>query len=72
MGSYDLAIFGGNLLSASGDIKYSICHVTSQNYVIEGSSNFMSGSSSWYVTTLTRLVAIGIVLVQIKGFYFVT
>ena len=25
----------------SGDIKYLICHVTSQNRVIQGSSNFM-------------------------------
>ena len=32
--------------SASGDIKYLIWYVTSQKYVIEGSSNFMSGTSS--------------------------
>ena len=28
--------------SASGDIKYLMCHVTSQNHVIKGSSNLMS------------------------------
>ena len=36
--------------------------MTSQKHVIEGSSNFMSGSSSWYVTTLPSLEAIGIVI----------
>ena len=29
--------------------------------MIEGSSNFMSGSSSWYVTSLPSLVVLGIV-----------
>ena len=43
---------------------YSICHVTLQNHVIEGSSNFTSESSSWYVTTLPSLAAIGIVVVE--------
>ena len=46
--------------SASGDINYLTCHVALQNHVIEGSSNFMSGSSSWYMTTLASLVTIGI------------
>ena len=40
--------FGGDWSSASGDIKYLICHLASQNHVIEGPSSFMSGSSSWY------------------------
>ena len=40
-------------------------HVTLQNYVIEGSGNFMGGSSTWYVTTLPSLVTIGIVVVEI-------
>ena len=31
---------------------------------IERSSNFMSGISSYYITTLARLVAISIVVVQ--------
>ena len=38
--------------------------MTSQNHVIEQSSNFMSASSSWYVTTLLSLVPIGIVEVE--------
>ena len=65
------SMFGGHLSSTSGDIKYLICHVTSQNHVFEGSCNFLSGSFSWYVTTLPSLVAIGIVVVEIC-FQFVT
>ena len=44
---------------ASGDIKYLTCHITLQSNVIEGSSNFMSGCSSWYITTLPSFVVIG-------------
>ena len=40
------AIFAGHWSSADEDIKYLICHVTSLNRSIEGSSNFMSGTSS--------------------------
>ena len=40
--SYDNAMFGGYWSSASGDIRYLICHVTSQNHVIKGLSNFVS------------------------------
>ena len=54
---------GGHWSHASGDRKYLICHVTSQNREIEGSGNFLS--SSWYATTLPSLVAIGIVVVEI-------
>ena len=63
--SHNLAMFGGHWSSASGDIEYLKCHVILQNDVIEGSSNFMSGSSSWYVTTLPSLVSIGILVVEI-------
>ena len=58
-------MFGGDWSSASEDMKSLVCHVTSQNHVIVGSSNFMSGSSSWYVTIVPKFVAIGIVVVQI-------
>ena len=44
MKSHHLAMFGGHWFGASGDIKYLIFYVTSQKYVIEGSSNVMSGS----------------------------
>ena len=33
--------------------------------MIEGSGNFTSGNSSWYVTKLPSLVAIDIVVVEI-------
>ena len=46
-------------------MKYLLCHVTSQDHVIEILSNFLSGSSSWYVTSLRSLVATGIVTVGI-------
>ena len=42
-----------------------ICHVTPQNPVIEGLCNFMNGSSSWYVNTLSSLATIGTVVVEI-------
>ena len=58
MVSHYFAMFGRHWSLAVGDKKYLICYVTSQNHVIKGSSNFMSGSSSWYVTTLPSLVAI--------------
>ena len=51
-----LPMTGGHWSSVSGDIKLLICHVTSQNHVIEGSSN-LSENSSWYVTTLLTLVS---------------
>ena len=63
---------GGHWSSASEYIKYLICHVTSKNHVTEELWNFLSGSSSWYVTSLSCLVAIDIVVVEIKCFYFLT
>ena len=59
-------MFGSDWSSACKDIKYLICHVTSQNHVIDGSSNFVSWSSSWYVTILSCLVARNFVLVETK------
>ena len=71
MVSHHLAMFGGRWSSSNGDINYFICHVTSQNHVIERSSNFLSWSSLCHVTTLPNLVARGIVVVEVH-FYFVT
>ena len=62
--SQHLAMFGGHWSSASRDIKYLICHMNLQNHVIEGSSNFMSGSSSWYISILPSVVALRIVVVE--------
>ena len=53
-----LVMFGSHWSNASRNMKYLICHVTSQNHLIEGSITFMSGSSSWYVTTFLSLVVI--------------
>ena len=63
--SNHLAMFGGHQSSANEYIKYLICHVTSQNHVIEGSCNFMSGSSLLYVTTRPSLLGVGSVVVKI-------
>ena len=60
-----LAILGCHWPNASRDIIYLICHVTSENHVIKGSNNVMSGNFSWCVTILSSLVVIGIVLVEI-------
>ena len=43
---------------------YLICHVTSQDYVTEGSCDIMGGNPSWSVTTLPTLVAISIMIVE--------
>ena len=59
MESHQLLVLRDHCSSAFGDIKYLICHVTSANRVIEGSYNSLSGSSSWYVTSLPSLVTIG-------------
>ena len=42
-----------------------VCHMISQDRVIKGSHDPNGGSLSWYVTTLLRLVAIDIVVVEI-------
>ena len=61
--SHDFAMFDGHWSGASGD-NYLTCHVSLQNRVIEGSRNFMSGSSSWYITILSSLVATDILVVE--------
>ena len=58
-------MFGGYWSNASQDMKCLLCHVTSENHMIEGSSIFMSGNSLWYVTTLPIFVAIGAAVVEI-------
>ena len=57
----------------SGNITLPIYHVTSRNYIFKDLCelhNFMSGTFSWYVTTLPSLVTIVIVVIGIC-FYFV-
>ena len=52
----------------SGNITLPIYHVTSRNYMFKDLCelhNFMSGTFSWYVTTLPSLVTIAIVVIGI-------
>ena len=61
-----IAKFHGHGACSNWDIKYLICHVALQDYVIKGSSDFMEGSSSLYVTTLTCLVVRATVVVKMQ------
>ena len=65
MVSYHPVMFGVHWSSASEDMTYLICPVTSKDHLIEGSSNVIGTSSSSYVSTLPGLVAIGTVEVEI-------
>ena len=65
--SYHFAIFGGCWSTASGNVKYYICHMTRKKHLIEGSCD-MSGSSSYYFTILASLVVIGIVVTELHFF----
>ena len=49
---------------------YLICHVTSHEHLIEGSCEFMGGSSLQYITILINLAAINIVILEVS-FQFV-
>ena len=42
--SHHVTIFGGHWLSAKGDTKYLICHMTLQDYMIEGLRDTMGRS----------------------------
>ena len=42
-----------------------VCHLISRVHMLKGLCEFMDGNSSRRVTTLPRLVAIGLVQVQI-------
>ena len=64
MVSHLLAMFGDHWSSASGNIKYLVFHVTSQNHLIEGSCKFMIETSLLYVTVMSSLMAIGIVVTE--------
>ena len=57
-------MFGSYWFSAK--IKHLISLMTSQNYVIEGSSNLMGENFSSYITDLSSLVARSIMIVEIK------
>lgn len=71
MVSHDVVIFSGHWSSEGGDIKFLICHMTSQNCSAEESCNLVSRIPPLYVITPPSFVAIGVVVVKIC-FYFVT
>ena len=58
-------MIGVHKTSASRDITYLICHVSSQDHMIEGSFDVMGAGSSLCFTTLAGLVAVGLMLVGI-------
>ena len=62
--SQHLAMFGGYWSIEGGDVTNLICHVTSQDHVIE-EYDFMGSSTLLYVTNLPSSVAIGIAVVKI-------
>ena len=58
--SHPLAMIGDHWSSVSGDIKHLLYHVASQNYVTEGSSNFMANLmvSHHHATMATWIVVV--------------
>ena len=69
--SHHLDMFCGHWSIESGDIKYLICYVTSQNRMIEKSKSFVSRTSSEYVSRLPSFMAMVIAVVE-TCFWFVT
>ena len=65
MVTHHLVKFNDIMSCGSRDMTYLIYHVTLQDHVIKGSSDFMEKSSSWSVTTLSGLVAIDVDVVVI-------
>ena len=63
-------MFDAHRSSASGNVTYLICHMTSQDHVIERSCEVTDGSTPLYVTILPSLMAIGIVVVEICFSFF--
>ena len=53
-------MFGGHRPRGKGDIDFSICHLTSRDQIIRGSSDIMDEFPSSKVITLASLVTIGL------------
>ena len=66
---HQLDDFGDHWHCDSGVLIIFIYGVTSQGNVIEGSCDFMPGSSLLYVTTLPNLEAISIMVFEICFFF---
>ena len=52
--------------SVSRDITFLVCQVISQDHLINGLCDFVSGCLTWQVTTLPSLVVMDIVIVEIR------
>ena len=63
--SYHPANFGGHRQCGSGDIMVLVCHVISQDHLINGSYDFVGRSTSKQVTTLQNLAAIVTLVVEL-------
>ena len=48
-----------------------VCHVFLQDHMIRVSCNFICRSPSWFITLLSSLVAIGIVVVDMFFFFLI-
>ena len=57
-------MFGEHFSNESGDMTYLICHMTSQDRVIKGSCDFMSGRFLICHTTLPSVMTIETVVVE--------
>ena len=65
MVSYHLVLLGAYRYSASEDMTSLICHMNSKDHVIIKSCNFLGWSFLQYATTVTKLVAIDILIKKI-------
>ena len=64
--SHYLVKFSGLMLGgSSSDTAAKIFFVTLQDHIIKRSGDFMGGNYSLYIPTLTKLVAVDIVLMNI-------
>ena len=70
--SHTPAKFGGHRHCGSGDIKFLVCHVISQDHVTKGQSSIMGRICSSLVTILPSLVARATVVVELYCFQFAT
>ena len=58
------AEFGGHRHCCNRGRVALVCYVSFQDYLTNGSSNFMSGSRSRYVSIVLSLVVIGTMIVE--------
>ena len=64
--SQHFARFNGHSSCVRKDTAPEIFYVTLQEHMIKGFDDFMEGNSSLYIPTLSKLIAIDIVLLDIQ------